>query len=128
MNTRSRLSALTCVLLAIFFLADHSARAAQSQPNEYLVYVGTYTGKKSKGIYAYRLEMKSGALKPLGLVAENVNPTFLEIHPNHKFLYAANEIDRFGGNSAGAMSAFSIDAESGKLTLLNQQSSGGPGP
>jgi 6-phosphogluconolactonase len=43
-------------------------------------------------------------------------------------LYAVNETDRFGGQRAGAVSAFRIDPASGKLTLLNQQPSGGTGP
>jgi 6-phosphogluconolactonase len=62
------------------------------------------------------------------LAVETVNPTFLAIHPQGKFLYAANEIGNFKGEKAGAISAFAIDAASGKLTLLNQQSSRGGGP
>ena len=33
-----------------------------------------------------------------------------------------------GGKRVGAVSAFSLDAKTGQLTLLNQQSSGGAGP
>jgi len=35
-----------------------------------LVYIGTYTGDSSKGIYAFRFDEGSGALSPVGLVAE----------------------------------------------------------
>jgi 6-phosphogluconolactonase (cycloisomerase 2 family) len=52
---------------------------------DYLVYVGTYTGEKSKGIYAFRMNME-GELAPLGLVAETPSPSFLAIHPNNKYL------------------------------------------
>lgn len=93
-----------------------------------LVYVGTYTGARSKGIYAYRMDLTSGSLSPLGLAAESANPTFLAIHPNRRFLYAANEIGEFAGKKSGAVSAFALDPETGKLTLLNQISSGGGGP
>ncbi len=93
-----------------------------------LLYVGTYTGTKSKGIYAFRLDAK-GKLTPLGLAAETTSPTFLAVHPNKKFLYAANEMGSFAGKrNTGAVSAFKIDRQSGKLTLLNQQPSGGGGP
>jgi 6-phosphogluconolactonase len=102
--------------------------AAVTAKGTCLVYVGTYTGAKSKGIYAYRMDMASGAISSLGLVAETPNPTFLEIAPNNQFLYAVNEIDDFEGKAAGAVSAFSIDAATGKLSFLNQQSSGGRGP
>src|SRR5436309_2686535 len=63
-----------------------------------------------------------------GVAAEIANPSFLAIHPTHKYLYAAGEISDFQGKKSGAVSAFSIDQTSGRLTLLNQQSSGGAGP
>src|SRR5437773_12581420 len=34
--------------------------ASAAAPNEYLVFIGTYTGAKSKGIYASRLNTKTG--------------------------------------------------------------------
>jgi 6-phosphogluconolactonase len=44
------------------------------------------------------------------------------------FIYAIGEVGTFAGGKGGAVSAFSIDAATGKLTLLNQKSSRGPGP
>jgi 6-phosphogluconolactonase len=93
-----------------------------------LVYIGTYTGGKSKGIYAARFDSATGALTTPELAAETKNPTFLALHPNGRWLYAVGEINNFGGTRAGAVSAFSIEQETGKLTLLNQQPSGGGGP
>lgn len=97
-------------------------------PKEYLVYVGTYTQKKSKGIYALRMDAETGKLTPVGLVAETENPSYLAIHPNGKYLYATNEIGNYQGTKSGAISAFAIDAASGKLTFLNQESSKGDAP
>jgi 6-phosphogluconolactonase len=93
------------------------------------VYVGTYTwpGTKSQGIYVQKLDLASGALTPAELAAETTHPTFIALHPNGKFLYAANEMGDFRKQKSGAVSAFAIDAATGKLTLLNQQPSGGPG-
>jgi 6-phosphogluconolactonase len=93
-----------------------------------MVYIGTYTQGKSKGIYLFRMDPASGQLTPAGLAAETVNPSFLAIAPNHRFLYAVNEIGEFGGTSSGAVSAFAIEPTTGKLTLLNQESSRGSGP
>jgi 6-phosphogluconolactonase len=87
-----------------------------------LVYVGTYTRGGSRGIYAFRFQ-SSGKLVPLGLAAESSSPSFLAEHPNHKFLYAVNEAGR-----EGKVSAFAIDAKTGKLSPLNDVSSGGSGP
>ena len=106
------------------------ARARASASDNYLMYVGTYTqeGSTSKGIYAYRYDAKTGKVASLGLAAETINPSFLAIHPNHRFLYAVNEIGNYQGKKSGAVSAFAIDAATGKLRLLNQVASGGADP
>jgi 6-phosphogluconolactonase len=105
-----------------------AADDAQASPEQCLVYVGTYTGPMSQGIYAYRLDSNSGACTPLGLAAEAKSPSFLAVHPNRKFLYAVNEIDDMDGKPTGGVSAFAIDAQSGKLKFLNHQPSQGAGP
>ena len=92
------------------------------------VYVGTYTGPSSKGIYLLELDPTSGTLTPKGVAAETPSPSFLAIHPNQQFLYAANEVGSFKGKPTGSVSAFAIDRATGELTLLNQRSSGGADP
>src|SRR5437667_7969752 len=104
------------------------AAATPRNAKEFLVYVGTYTGGKSKGIYVARFDSASGRLGAPELAAETVSPSFLAIHPNQRFLYAANETGDFAGKKSGAVSAFVLDSHSGKLTPLNQQPSGGDGP
>lgn len=94
---------------------------------QYLMYVGTYTGPESKGIYAYRFDARTGEVTPLGLAGEAKNPSFLAIHPNRKFLYAVGE-SADGGAWGGSVSAFALDRATGKLTFLNSASSGGKGP
>ena len=103
-------------------------QTAVAKKGEYIAYVGTYTRGDSKGIYAYRFNANTGKFTPIGLVAETSNPSFLAIHPNHRFLYAVNEINTFEGQPGGSVSAFAIDTASGKLKALNAVSSGGPGP
>jgi len=93
-----------------------------------LVYVGTYTNGKSKGIYAYRLNADTGALTPVGLVAETRNPSFVITHPNGRFLYSVSETNSTGGQPGGAVASYTIDGRTGGLTFLNQQPSGGAGP
>jgi 6-phosphogluconolactonase len=98
-------------------------QAPKTAPPEWLVYVGTYTKpQKSKGIYAYRFQPAGGKLTPLGLAADTPSPSFLAVHPNQHFLYAANEVNN------GTVSAFAIDTATGKLKLLNTVSSKGSGP
>jgi 6-phosphogluconolactonase len=108
--------------------ADPKSNAQRDRQQQYLVYVGTYTGKESLGIYAYRFEPATGKVTSIGLVAATENPSFLAVDPTHRYLYAANEIDKFQGKSAGAISAYAIDRSSGKLSWLQQVSSLGAGP
>ena len=93
-----------------------------------LVYVGTYTGSGSKGIYVCRMDTATGSLTPTGDVAETKNPSFLAIHPNGRSLYAVSEIADYGRKPTGGVSAFAIDRRTGGLTPLNQRASHGRGP
>jgi 6-phosphogluconolactonase len=112
--------------LSIFVLGQPAATLAATDST--LLFIGTYSGPRSKGIYSSRLDAQTGKLTPPELAAEARSPSFLALHPNRRYLYAVGEVDTFEGKKAGAVSAFSVDSKSGKLTLLNQQSSGGPGP
>jgi 6-phosphogluconolactonase len=87
------------------------------------VYFGTYTRKSSaEGIYHAELDLASGRLYNLKLAVKSSNPSFIEIHPTGKFLYAVAE------GKAGQVKAFSINPKTKKLKLLNQRSSTGAAP
>jgi 6-phosphogluconolactonase len=92
----------------------------------YFVYVGTYTGPKSKGIYAYRHDPKTGNYTPLGVAAEVQNPSWVVTDPRHRFLYAVTEAGN-DGKTHGTISSYSIDAKTGSLKFLNKVDSGGGG-
>lgn len=114
----SKRTFLTLFLLAAFAFPFALARieAKPAASKRYLVYVGTYTTKTaSKGIYAFHYDASSGKLTPVGVAAETQDPSWVAVHPNGKFLYAVNEAGK-----SSMISAFSLDAQSGKLTLLNQ--------
>ena len=84
---------------------------------EFLVYFGTYTGAKSKGIYVSRFDPATGTLSAPELAAATRNPSFLAIHPSGHFLYAVGEVDDAGGKPGGTVCAFSLDRHTGRLTL-----------
>ncbi len=119
-----RLVFLFLIALASCVLASATGLAQQ----EYLLYVGTYTDHGSKGIYAYRFDSSTGKLTSLGLAAETAEPSFLAVGSSGRFLYSANEIANYDGQATGAVSAFAIQPETGKLSLLNQVSSRGEAP
>ncbi len=121
---QSTLSRFFVLALSSVFLFDSvSVNAAEG---DLFVFIGTYTEAKSKGIYVCRFSPDGKITQPT-VAAETRNPSFLAVHPNQRFLYAVNEISNFEEVKAGAVSAFSI-APDGKLTFLNQISSGGADP
>ena len=120
---------LLLVAVPAILLALQVSAQRRSADKPYLVYVGTYThNTDSKGIYAYMFDPGTGKLSPLGVAAESEDPSFLAARSGGKYLYAVNEIDHFGAQKSGAVSAFSIDTKSGKLTLINQAATQGVGP
>jgi 6-phosphogluconolactonase len=120
-----------CLFLAVLFvmlILTTPTRGSEKAESQVLVYIGTYTKTKSKGIYAYRFDAATGRLTSVGLVANTTNPSFLAVHPSRRFLYAVNEIANYESGKSGGVSAFAIDRETGKLTFLNQVSSHGADP
>jgi 6-phosphogluconolactonase len=123
------MSAWLAAALAVLSIGALAQTGAPSGGDgDLLVYVGTYTTQKSRGVYVSRLDLASGSLSEPALAAETTSPSFLAAHPSRPFLYAVNEIGMFEGKPAGSVSAFAIDRVSGALTELNRQSSGGPDP
>ena len=105
-----------------------TALAVAAPAKEFLVYFGTYTNALSRGIYVSRLDADTGKIAYPELAAATPSPCYLAISPDAKFLYCDNSVKSFNGENAGAVSAFAIDKISGRLTFLDEKSSGGAGP
>lgn len=95
--------------------------------SEQRIYIGTYTrgDSPSDGIYTCVFDDESGQLSDPELAAESDSPSFLAVHPSGTLLFACNEVDDFGGERTGAVSAFRVNRDTGHLTLINQQPAGG---
>lgn len=122
----NRLHTRVILILALVFGPINMVQAQTT--GNLRVYFGTYTSEHSKGIYLSTLDVKTGKLAPAELAGEERNPSFVAIHPSQRFLYSVSEISDFGGKRVGGVSSFSIDPQTGRLTRLNQQPSGGEGP
>lgn len=105
------------ISIVVALISLWSASAA-----ELPVYIGTYTGGESQGIYLLSFNTDSGELAMKGVAAETTNPSFLAVHEDGKHLYAVNE------TGTGELSAFKIDEASGMLTFINEVPSGGGAP
>ncbi len=124
--------------------------------NKLQIYIGAYTHTDGKGIYRCELDLgvekgsgtfgvekgsgtfcRNGpkgashkrSLTPfLHLAAEAIHPSFLAVHPTRPLLFCTNETGDYEGRPSGAVSAYAIEPESGRLALLNRQASLGAAP
>src|SRR3954454_6883622 len=90
-------------------------------------YVGCYTtldrGGRGEGIQVYRMDSRSGAWEHVQLLAGIPNPSFLAVDAAGRTLYCVH-----GGNTYRAASAFAIAPDTGRLTFLNTEDTGGANP
>ncbi len=127
------------VTLAVGLTVTGAVRREPVQEEEYFVYFGTYTEFKlpspnhfyksqSKGIYVSRFRPSTGDLSAPELAAETINPSFLVVHPNQRYLYAVVEDPLAVGNlqdKASFVRSFAINRATGKLSVLNTVPSNG---
>lgn len=101
---------------------------------EQFVFVGTYTRKeghvdgKAKGIYVLQWEEETGSLSLLDTIESLPNPSYITIHPNGKFLYAANELADGSEEVLGQVSAIAIDPVNRFYQALSNVSAMGDAP
>ena len=82
------------------------------------LFIGTYNVRGSAGIYTAKFD---GGYLLLTGEAPGRNPSFLALHPNGRFLYAANELPE------GGVTAYAVKEE-WALSELNSESTGGSSP
>jgi 6-phosphogluconolactonase len=122
MKTRKLLLNLICLTLFSFLIPSTSF----AQDN--LVFFGTHSVGSQKGISVAHFNSKTGILTKPKLVAESPAPAYFILHPNGKFLYTCNSNDFSKKCTGETITAYSINKKTGKLTLINKQSSGGADP
>lgn len=111
------------LLISTVALAPRGARG-----DEFRVFFGTYTGAESRGIYTCTFDTQTGTASDVRLAAETQQPSFVAVHPSGNYLFAVNETVDEEGQKSGGVSAFTIDPESGSLTLINRQLARGGAP
>ena len=85
-------------------------------------YVGCFTTAqryaRGEGIRVYRVDLESGAWNQVQLVGDLVNPSFLAMSWDQRFLYSVH-------GDEGHATSFSVNRETGKLAFLNRAETGG---
>lgn len=97
-------------------------------PAKQRMYFGTYGQGKEAGVHLAEFDPATGKVGDPHLAGSAVNPSFLALHPNGKFLYAVSEAATKKGDPSGSVIAFEIDAKTGDLKRLNEESSKGADP
>lgn len=109
--------------LALFILLCFSI-SNQAQKSKVDLFIGTYTKTcDSQGIYLYEFDTYTGEVKLKASTENIVNPSFLTVSKDKKFIYATNED---GNNSK--VSAFRFTAAKNTIELINQVDAHGADP
>ena len=117
---------MTNKCLVIFILFSINLFSQGQSNSKTLLFIGTYTeGKPDSGIYIYELNSNTGELKRMSTGENIVNPSFLTISPNGKYMYACTETKL---PKHGSVSSFKIDSVNGKISFINKQPSMGENP
>jgi 6-phosphogluconolactonase len=98
--------------------------ADQQSLTKFNLLVGTYTNTcESEGIYVYEFDANSGELKLKNNSQKSINPSYLSVSADNKFVYAVNE-----NETESTISSFAFNSGSGSLTLLNKKDAVGASP
>lgn len=96
----------------------------KAQKMDQRLLIGTYTASgNSEGIYVYDFNTATAEMKQVSVQKDVINPSWLTLTADQKFVYAINE-----NAEKSEVSAFSYDSSAGKLSFLNKQSAGGADP
>ncbi|MFV8375422.1 lactonase family protein [Flavobacterium sp. LB1P71] len=110
--------------IATFFFTLFVSFNCYSQ-NSY-VFVGSYNSDKNKeGIYVFQLDTMTGNLKKITTVKNILNPSYLTVSPNGKYVFVCTETRT---PNAGSVSSFEFKPKKKTLTFINSQKSGGENP
>jgi 6-phosphogluconolactonase len=113
---------------------------AQDEASQHYAFVGSYTGFKpgelgwvgskqpGEGILSFAFNSSDGSLASMGKLTKQDSPTWLEIHPNRRFLVATHELSHHTGVPAGVgfVTSYKILPDGG-LKKICTQSTGGRG-
>jgi 6-phosphogluconolactonase len=98
------------------------AVAPSSSEAAHYAYVGSFTSAERKargnGINVYQMDTATGAWSHIQHIGDLVNPSFLVLSKDQRFLYSVHGDESYA-------TAFAVDPESRKLKLLGRASTGG---
>jgi 6-phosphogluconolactonase len=115
-------------MCAVSVLLGTASYLIPARGDEALVLFGSHRSGTGIGFSLARFNTATGMLTRPEFIAEAEAPSFFVVHPDGEYIYACNSIDTWQGRPEGSISAYAVDAKSGRLTLLNRKPSGGAEP
>jgi 6-phosphogluconolactonase len=128
MYRKLRLLPVILCLLVPTVWGQTKAQKTKTSGKKELLYVGTFSVRGSAGLYVYNFNRAKRTLTLVQTVPTPESPSFVGIHPTGKFLYSVNRGKAKDSDLEGSISAFAIDAKTGRLSDLNNRSSFGADP
>jgi 6-phosphogluconolactonase len=120
-----KLPASAAAMLAAAFLGAQTGPAAAQAPAEtsaLYAYVGSFTtalrNARGDGINVYRVAPDTGDWTHVQHIGGLVNPSFLALSPDQRFLYSVHGDEDYA-------TAFALDPATGEAKLLNRAKTGG---
>ena len=106
-------------------LSGPAGQGKPSKENDMFAFVGSRTTRERKalgdGITVFRVDPASGALQRLQVLGDLVNPSYLTLNASGTRLYAVH-------GDLDYVSAFRVDLATGRIELLNRQTTQGSNP
>ncbi len=88
-----------------------------------LVFISAFAPGKKGAIHAFTFNAGTGKLKPVARTSDAEHPFFMALSPDLRFLYSIHT-ESFGGKN-NQVAAYALEGRTGKLKLLNRQSTRG---
>ena len=100
-----------------------SSTAQKVVAEEPLVFISAFAPGDKGAIHAFKLNTETGELKLVQRTTDVEHPFFLAVSPDNKYLYSIHAPEKFGGKENEYVVAYELLGRTGKLKLLNRQSS-----
>ena len=98
--------------------------SCSQESKELYMFVGTYAQESESGIYLYRFNTEDGSAVLIKEVSGIVNPTYMNLSKDEKFLYAVAET----AVPDAKVHAYSFDKKTEDVRLLNTKATEGSSP
>lgn len=93
-----------------------------------LIFAGTFDGKGSEGLYVFSFDRKNLTFELLQTISDRMAPSFQAVYSKMPVVYSASRSPISGQSDHQTIGAYRADRDTGRLSLINEQSVMGISP